>query len=157
MIKKWIFPLLPFFLFGCAVNQGEAMKDTYKFTRFTSKYPLCTVKWLKMVDSNNLVLGIDMTKLNDSDPAMAWLTRFCGTTALYLSNSSGGESMTVWAVPSTNKSNDMKDGCFFRIKGIWKGTDMRLKLEKTTTNIYDLCAIMKRTYDECYRSRIRKR
>jgi len=156
MTKKGLL-LLPFFLIGCmASSTGQEMKETHEFTKFSSKYKLCTVVWLKIVDSNNMVLGIDMAKIKDNDPAMAWLTLFCGTTSLYLSNLSDGEPMTVWAVPSTNKSNNIKNNCFFCVKGVWKGTDMWLKLEETKTNIYDLFFSMKKIHSECYNERVRR-
>ena len=156
MTKKGFF-LLPIFLLGCVANTGEKMQDTHKFTKFSAKYKICTIRWVKMIDGNNLILGIDMKELKDNDPAMAWLTCFCATTALYLSDSSGGESMTIWAVPGTNRSNDVKDNCFFRIKGIWKGTDMWLELKETKTNIYDLCFAMKKIHNECYNEKVRRK
>lgn len=152
MIKKGIF-LLPLFLLGC-LSVNKTNDPQHRVTPFTARHKLCPVRWMKMMDEENLIVGIEMSSLNDR--SIAWLTRFCNTTSLYLSETSKGVPITVWAVPNENKSKELLANCYYRVKGIWKGTDMRLELEHTETPIYDLCQAMKSICDTSYNERLRR-
>lgn len=154
MIKEGIF-LLPLFLFGClSFNQKKVIDPQHGVTPFTARHDLCPVRWIKMMDERNLIIGVEMSSLNDK--SIAWLTLFCNTTSLYLSETSKGVPITVWAVPEENKSGELLANCYYRVKGIWKGTDMRLELEYTKTPIYDLCQAMKSICSMSYNERVRR-